>query len=62
MLESDRAHRDLLSLLTLVNLKVTREYESSSSRPEFNDKKQTPFLYSTLTHKIYLEPKKVVNT
>ena len=36
---------------------VSVEYESSSSRPEFNYKKQTPFIYSTLTRKLYLEDK-----
>ncbi len=61
-MDTERGHRDLLSMLTLVNLKVTREYESSSSRPEFNNKKQTPFLYSTLTHKLYLVPKTVART
>ena len=30
---------------------VAREYESNSSRAEYNNKKQTPFLYSTLTHR-----------
>ena len=36
---------------------VVQEYESSSSRPEFNNKKQTPFIYSTLTYKVYLDQK-----
>ena len=36
---------------------VTQEYESSSSRAEFNNKKQTPFVYSTLTYKVYLDHK-----
>ncbi len=61
-LRAERGHRDLLSILTLVNLTVAREYESSSSRPEFNDKKQTPFVFSTLTRKLYLEPKKMKGT
>jgi hypothetical protein len=36
---------------------VGREYESNSSTPEYNLKKQTPFIYSTLTAKLYLKPK-----
>jgi caspase 7 len=51
-------HMDLVSMLTEVNKVVAEEYESNSSRPEFNDKKQTPFIYSTLTSKLYLEDKK----
>ena len=51
-------NRDILSMLTLVARRVTQEYESMSSRKEFNNKKQTPFFYSTLTLKLYLEEKK----
>ena len=51
-------HHDILSLLTLVARRVTTEYESMSSRKEFNNKKQTPFFYSTLTLKLYLDEKK----
>lgn len=50
-------NRDIFSLLTQVNRRVTHEYESNSSRKEFNHKKQTPFFYSTLTLKFYLEKK-----
>ena len=46
--------RDLMSLLTIVSKRVSIEYESSSSKKEFNNKKQTPFFYSTLRYKIYL--------
>lgn len=62
ILEAHREHRDLLSMLTMVNRKVAVEYESTSSRADFNDKKQTPFVYTTLTHKLYLEPKKISST
>ena len=46
--------RDLLSLLTIISKRVSIAYESSSSKKEFNNKKQTPFFYSTLRYKIYL--------
>ncbi len=62
VMENERHRRDVLTMLTMTNRLVTREYESSSSHPDFNDKKQTPFFYSTLTYKFYLEPKKLVNT
>lgn len=58
ILDQDREERDVLSMLTLVNQKVVEEYESSSSRREFSAKKQTPFIYSTLTYKLYLDTKK----
>jgi len=45
---------DLLTILAKVNKVVAREYESNSSRSEFNHKKQTPFIYSTLTHRLFL--------
>lgn len=45
--------RDLVSILTLVSQRVSKEYESMSSRKEFNNKKQTPFFYSTLCMKLY---------
>ena len=47
----------VISLWLLSYKVVSVEYESSSSRPEFNYKKQTPFIYSTLTRKLYLEDK-----
>ena len=49
--------RDLISLLTVVVKRVSIEYESSSSRKDFNNKKQTPFFYSTLRYKVYLREK-----
>ncbi len=49
---------DIYSLLTLVNRRVSLEYESNSSRRDFNGKKQTPFFYSTLNLKLYLDQKK----
>ena len=36
---------------------VAMDYESNSSRQEFNNKKQIPFLYSTLIYKLFLKPK-----
>ena len=54
----ENENRDILSMLTLVARRVTQEYESMSSRKEFNNKKQTPFFYSTLTLKLYLEERK----
>ena len=48
---------DVLSMLTKVNQVVAIKYESNSSRQEFNNKKQTPFIYTTLIKKLYLEPK-----
>ena len=49
-----KQQRDLLSLLTIVAKRVSIEYESSSSRKDFNNKKQTPFFYSTLRYKVFL--------
>ena len=49
--------RDLLTLLTIATKRVAIEYESSSSRQEYSNKKQTPFFYSTLRYKLFLEPK-----
>ena len=50
--------RDLLTLLTIATKRVAIEYESSSSKQEYSNKKQTPFFYSTLRYKLFLEPKK----
>ena len=58
VLEREVKNRDILSILTLVGRRVTREYESVSSRKEFNNKKQTPFFYSTLRYKVYLQDNK----
>jgi len=55
--KSNVSNQDVLSLLTLVNRRITKEYESNSSRSEFNHKKQTPFFYSTLTLKVFWDPK-----
>ena len=46
-----------MSLLTMVNKKVASYYESNSSRADYTAKKQTPFVYSTLMYKLYLEVK-----
>ena len=57
VLEKEASNRDILSLLTLVTRRVVKEYESVSSKQEFNHKKQTPFFYSTLSLKLYWDPK-----
>jgi hypothetical protein len=54
VINEDVSERDVIAMLTRVNKRVTREYESHSSRRDFNNKKQTPFFYSTLTMKLYL--------
>jgi len=48
---------DLLTIMTKVSQVVARDYESNSSRPEHNNKKQIPFIYSTLVNKLFLKPK-----
>ena len=48
---------DVLTILTKVSKVVALDYESNSSRPEYNNKKQIPFIYSTLINKLYLKPK-----
>ena len=53
VLEKEVTDQDIVSILTSVNKKVGIEYESQSSRRDFNHKKQTPFFYSTLTMKLY---------
>jgi hypothetical protein len=58
ILDDHSLKRDLVSMLTMTAKCVTREYESSSSRKEFNNKKQTPFFYSTLTQKLYFDEKR----
>ena len=57
--KSNVSNHDVLSLLTLMNRRITKEYESNSSRSEFNHKKQTPFFYSTLTLKVFWDPKHI---
>jgi len=53
LMRNGQSH-DLLTILAKVGKVVAREYESNSSRSEFNHKKQTPFIYSTLTHRLFL--------
>jgi len=48
---------DILTILSKVAKVVATEYESNSSRTEFNNKKQIPFIYSTLTNKLVIKPK-----
>ena len=58
LVEKEVKDRDVVSILTNINKKVSQEYESQSSRREFNHKKQTPFFYSTLTMKLYWDGEK----
>jgi len=51
------ADQDMLTILSKVAKVVAFEYESNSSRSEFNNKKQIPFIYSTFTNKLYIQPK-----
>ena len=51
------ADQDMLTILSKVAKVVATEYESNSSRTEFNNKKQIPFIYSTLTNKLFIQPK-----
>lgn len=51
------ADQDVLTILSKVAKVVATEYESNSSRAEFNNKKQIPFIYSTLTNKLFIQPK-----
>ena len=48
---------DLVTILTKVARVIAREYESNSSFKDFNQKKQIPFMYSTLTNKLFLKQK-----
>lgn len=56
LLENYRQH-DLLSILTKVSMVVSREYESNSAYQEYNQKKQVPFIHSTLTNKLVFNSK-----
>ena len=49
--------QDVLTILSKVAKVVATQYESNSSRSEFNNKKQIPFIYSTLTNKLFIQPK-----
>jgi len=49
------ADQDMLTILSKVAKVVATEYESNSSRSEFNNKKQIPFIYSTLTNKLFFQ-------
>jgi len=48
---------DLDSILTRVAKVVATEYETKNKHEEWNMKKQIPFVYSTLTSKVYFPPK-----
>jgi len=56
-LMSNYKDHDVLTILSKVSKVVATEYESNSSRTEFNNKKQIPFIYSTLTNKLFIQPK-----
>ncbi|XP_033631160.1 caspase-7-like [Asterias rubens] len=48
---------EINQLLTRVSYTVAYEYISSSSVPDFNQKKQMPFYTSTLTKELFFRPK-----
>ena len=54
---SNYKDHDVLTILSKVSKVVATEYESNSSRTEFNNKKQIPFIYSTLTNKLFIQQK-----
>ena len=56
-LTANVATQDLDSILTRVARVVATEYVSNSTYKEWNQKKQIPFVYSTLTKKVYIQPK-----
>ncbi|XP_063314211.1 caspase-3-like [Pelobates fuscus] len=56
MLKLHASQCDILQILTCVNHMVAMEFESSSSSPEFNAKKQIPCVVSMLTKSLYLTP------
>ena len=56
-LTANAATQDLDSILTRVARVVATEYVSNSKYEEWNQKKQIPFVYSTLTKKVYIQPK-----
>jgi len=54
-LQANHGTEDLATIMAKVGQVVAREYESNSSRTEYNHKKQTPFVYSTLTNRLFLK-------
>lgn len=56
-LTANAATHDLDSIMTRVAKVVATEYISNSKHEEWNEKKQIPFVYSTLTAKVYFPPK-----
>ena len=49
--------RDLETILTRVAKVVSTEYISNSKYEQWNEKKQIPFVYSTLTKRVFFTPK-----
>ena len=56
-LTANAATHDLDSIMTRVAKVVATEYISNSKYEQWNEKKQIPFVYSTLTAKVYFPPK-----
>ena len=56
-LTANAATHDLDSIMTRVAKVVATEYISNSKYEQWNEKKQIPFVYSTLTAKVYFSPK-----
>lgn len=59
VLQKYSTKKDLLSMMTIVSREVALTFESNTpSLPHMNQKKQIPFITSTLIREIYLVPKK----
>ena len=56
-LTANAATHNLDSIMARVAKVVATEYISNSKYEQWNDKKQIPFVYSTLTAKVYFPPK-----
>ena len=57
VLEEHGTKMDLLSLMTRVNKNVAYEFQSNSSHPAINQKKQIPCITSMLTKDVIFTPK-----
>ncbi|XP_047440637.1 caspase-3-like [Mugil cephalus] len=53
-LQEYRGQLELMQIMTRVNYKVSRKFESSSSTPGFSGKKQIPCIVSLLTKDFYI--------
>eukprot|EP00092_Neocalanus_flemingeri_P030278 GFUD01032869.1.p1 GENE.GFUD01032869.1~~GFUD01032869.1.p1 ORF type:complete len:133 (-),score=16.13 GFUD01032869.1:15-413(-) len=57
VLSANASTRDLASMMTMVAKGVATEFETISSTNEWNGKKQMPFIYATLTAKVFFPTK-----